>query len=72
MTQQEKRGFFARLFHRKKTPHAEPPMPGYLDYMAHSHTEDSKNDLNEFIRRRSMDERRSMDSTPRESRSEEA
>jgi hypothetical protein len=46
-------------------------MPGYLDYMAHSHTEDSKNDLNEFIRRRSMDERRSMDSTPRESRSEQ-
>jgi len=71
MTQQDKRGFFSRLFHRKKTPHAEPAMPGYLEYMAHSHTEDSKKDLNEFIRRRSMDERRSMDSTPRQSENDE-
>jgi hypothetical protein len=46
-------------------------MPGYLEYMAHSHTEDSQKDLNEFIRRRSMDERRSVDSTPRQSENDE-
>ncbi|OUS47694.1 hypothetical protein BE221DRAFT_204383 [Ostreococcus tauri] len=66
----KKHGFFARFFFGKSNPRRDVPLPGYIEemYNPRHHTEDSRNDLGEFIRRRSMDERRvSTDSTPRTS-----
>ena len=63
-------GFWARFWFGKKQKHQpSAPLPGYINEMMNPehHTGDSKNDLGEFIRRRSMDER----CTPRTSASSE-
>lgn len=65
-------GFFARFFFGKKDA-PKAPLPGYIEEMYHGHTSDSRKDLGEFIRRRSMDERRmSTEETPRTSEADDA
>jgi hypothetical protein len=64
-------GFWARFwFGKKRKSQPAAPLPGYIEEMMNPehHTGDSRNDLGEFIRRRSVDERH----TPRTSASSDA